>query len=114
MASLRGMAGNPLTDPNWADDFSATIVETVDKVRSRTTKPIVMVARGLVFGLLSTFLGLMALVLLLVGLSRGLINLLEWPFDHDSAVWISHLVLGSLLCLTGAIFMIRRQSKEGI
>jgi len=73
-----------------------------------------MVARGLVFGLLSTFLGLMALVLLIVGLSRALINLLEWPLDHDSAVWISHIVLGSLLCLAGAIFMVRRQSKESI
>jgi len=108
------MAGNPLTDPNWASDFTETIIDTVDKVRNRTTKPIVMVARGLVFGLLSTFLGLMALVLLLVGLSRALINLLEWPFDHDSAVWISHIVLGSLLCLAGAIFMVRRQSKESI
>jgi hypothetical protein len=108
------MAGNPLTDPNWASDFTETIIDTVDKVRDRTTKPIVMVARGLVFGLLSTFLGLMALVLLLVGLSRALINLLEWPFDHDSAVWISHIVLGSLLCLAGAIFMVRQQSKESI
>lgn len=108
------MAGNPLTDPNWASDFTETIIDTVDKVRNRTTKPIVMVARGLVFGLLSTFLGLMALVLLLVGLSRALINLLEWPFDHDSAVWITHIVLGSLLCLAGAIFMVRRQSKESI
>jgi uncharacterized BrkB/YihY/UPF0761 family membrane protein len=108
------MAGNPLTDPNWASNFTETIIDTVDKVRDRTTKPIVMVARGLVFGLLSTFLGLMALVLLLVGLSRALINLLEWPFDHDSAVWISHIVLGSLLCLAGAIFMVRRQSKESI
>ena len=82
------MAGNPLTDPNWASDFTETIIETVDKVRDRTTKPIVMVARGLVFGLLGTFLGLMALVLLLVVISRGLINLLEWPIDHDSAVWV--------------------------
>ena len=108
------MAGNPLTDPNWASDFTETIIDTVDKVRDRTTKPVVMAARGLVFGLLSVFLGLMALVLLLVGISRGLINLLEWPLDHDSAVWVSHIVLGSLLCLVGAIFMVRRQSKEGI
>jgi hypothetical protein len=89
------MAGNPLTDPNWASDFTETI-------------------RGLVFGLLSVFLGVMALVLLFVGISRGLINLLEWPLDHDSAVWVSHLVLGSLLCVVGAIFMVRRQSKESI
>ncbi len=108
------MAGNPLTDPNWATEFTQTIVESIDKVRNRTTKPIVMIARGLVFGLLIAFLGVMALVLLLVGLSRGLINLLEWPFDHDSAVWISHLILGSLLVLGGAILMIKRQRKEGV
>ena len=108
------MAGNPLTDPNWATEFTQTIVESIDKVRNRTTKPIVMIARGLVFGLLIAFLGVMALVLLLVGLSRGLINLLEWPFDHDSAVWMSHLILGSLLVLGGAILMIKRQRKEGV
>ena len=108
------MAGNPLTDPNWATEFTQTIVESIDKVRNRTTKPIVMIARGLVFGLLIAFLGVMALVLLLVGLSRGLINLLEWPFDHNSAVWISHLIVGSLLVLLGAILMIKRQRKEGV
>ncbi len=108
------MAGNPLTDPNWATEFTQTIVESIDKVRNRTTKPIVMIARGLVFGLLIAFLGVMALVLLLVGFSRGLINLLEWPFDHDSAVWMSHLIVGSLLVLLGAILMIKRQRKEGV
>ena len=108
------MAGNPLTDPKWATEFTQTIVESIDKVRNRTTKPIVMIARGLVFGLLIAFLGVMALVLLLVGLSRGLINLLEWPFDHDSAVWMSHLIVGSLLVLLGAILMIKRQRKEGV
>ena len=36
------MAGNPLSDPNWASDFTDTIVDTIDKVRDRTTKPIVM------------------------------------------------------------------------
>ena len=108
------MAGNPLTDPNWATEFTQTIVESIDKVRNRTTKPIVMIARGLVFGLLIAFLGVMAIVLLLVGLSRGLINLLEWPFDHDSAVWMSHLIVGSLLVLLGAILMIKRQRKEGV
>lgn len=108
------MAGNPLTDPNWATDFTQTIVESIDKVRNRTTKPIVMIARGLVFGLLIAFLGVMALVLLMVGLSRGLISLLEWPFDHDSAVWLSHLIVGSLLVLLGAILMIKRQRKKGV
>jgi len=108
------MAGNPLTDPNWASDLTDTIVETIDKVRDRTTKPVVMVARGLVFGILVTFLAMMALALTLIALSRGLINFLEWPLDHDTSVWVSHLVLGSIFCLIGCICMIRRHGKEGV
>lgn len=108
------MAGNPLNDPNWAADLTDTIIETVDKVRNRTTKPVVMIARGLVFGLLTAFLALMAIVLLLVATSRGLISALEWPLDHDSAVWVSYLVLGGLLCLVGTVCMIKRQSKEAV
>lgn len=108
------MAGNPLSDPNWASDVTETIVETIDKVRDRTTKPIVMAARGLVFGILVAFLGMMAVALLLIAVSRGLINLLEWPLDHDTSVWVSHLVLGSIFCLIGTSFMIRRHGKEGV
>lgn len=108
------MAGNPLTDPNWAADVTDKIVDTVDKVRDRTTKPIVLLARGLVFGLLSAFLGITALTLFLIATSRALINLVEWPFDHDTAVWVSYLVLGGALCLVGALCMIRRQSREAV
>ncbi|MFM1751850.1 MAG: hypothetical protein RL119_812 [Actinomycetota bacterium] len=108
------MAGNPLTDPNWAADVTDKIVDSIDKVRARTTKPIILIARGLVFGLLSAFLGVMALVLLLVGVSRALINFIEWPLDHDTAVWVSYFVLGGLLCLIGTVCMIKRQSKDGV
>jgi hypothetical protein len=106
------MAGNPLSDPNWAADVTNTIVSAVDKIRDRTTTPIVMIARGLVFGLLGSILALTAFVLFLIGMSRGLINLIEWPLDHDSAVWVSHAVLGGLLILAGSICMAKRQSKE--
>lgn len=108
------MAGNPLTDPNWAADVTDKIVDTIDQVRARTTKPIILIARGLVFGLLSAFLGVMALALLLVGVSRALINFVEWPLDHDTAVWVSYFILGGLLCLIGTVCMIKRQSKDGV
>lgn len=108
------MASNPLTDPNWAAEVTRTIVSTVDKVRDRTTTPIVMIARGLVFGLLGGMLGTMAFVLLLVGISRGLINFLEWPLDHDSAVWVAHAILGGSLVLAGSICMAKRQNKEAV
>jgi len=108
------MAGNPLTDPNWASDVTDTIVSTVDKVRDRTTKPLVMLARGLVFGLLTAFLASFVLVVVIIGASRGLISALEWPFDHDSAVWISYLVLGGLLCIGGMVAMGKRDSKDAV
>ena len=108
------MAGNPLSDPNWAADLTDTIIDTVDKVRDRTTKPVVMLARGLVFGLLTTFLVMLAVALTLIASSRGLIAALEWPFDHDTAVWSSYLVLGGLLCLIGSVCMIKRQAKEAV
>ena len=66
------MAGNPLTDPDWANNTTDTVVRLVDSVKAKTTKPAVMAARGLVFGLLALFLGLFAIVLLLVGVTRGL------------------------------------------
>jgi uncharacterized membrane protein YedE/YeeE len=108
------MAGNPLTDPNWAADVTDSIVNTVDKVRDRTTKPLVMAARGLVFGLLAAFLGILIVGMLLVGVTRAIIALIEWPLDHDTAVWISYLVIGAALCGIGALFMARRQSEESV
>lgn len=108
------MAGNPLSDPDWAADMTVTIVSTVDKIRDRTTKPIVMIARGLVFGLLGSILGIATFVLLLITVSRGLINLIEWPLDHDTAVWVSHAVLGSVLAVAGSVCMAKRQSKEAV
>lgn len=108
------MAGNPLTDPNWASDVTDTIVSTVDKVRERATTPIVMIARGLVFGLLSAFLGLFILAMLLIGGTRAVISILEAPFDHDSAVWISYYVMGGLFLVAGTVCMMKRQSKEGV
>ena len=108
------MAGNPLTDPNWASDVADTIVSTVDKVRERTTAPIVMIARGLVFGLLSIFLGLFILAMFLIGGTRAVISILEAPFDHDTAVWISYYLVGRLLLAAGSVCMLKRQSKDGV
>lgn len=108
------MAGNPLTDPNWASDVTDTIVSTVDKVRERTTTPIVMIARGLVFGLLSIFLGMFIVAMFLIGATRGVISILEAPFDHDTAVWISYYVIGGVLLLAGSACMIKRQSRDGV
>ena len=50
------MAGNPLTDPNWAAHVADTVERVVGTVHDRTTRPVVHVTRALVFGLLAAIL----------------------------------------------------------
>lgn len=104
------MPGNPLTDPNWAAETTDTVVRIVDNVKSKTTKPAVMAARGLVFGILAAFLGLFALVLFLVGLTRGLQAALDVAFDHDRSVWISYLIVGGLISIVGMLLFRKRNA----
>ena len=41
------MPSNPLSDPNWAPQLADTIERVVGQVRDKTTKPVVMITRGL-------------------------------------------------------------------
>lgn len=104
------MPGNPLSDPNWAADVTNQITTFVGNVRDKTTGNVVKAVRGLVFGLLATFLGLFAVVVLLVMLARALQSLLDIWVDWATAVWISYLVLGGLFVLAGLILMSKRHS----
>ncbi len=107
------MAGNPLTDPNWAESTTEQVVKLVDNVKAKTTKPAVMAARGLVFGLLAIFLGLFALVLLLVGLTRGLQAALEPAVEQARAVYISYFIVGGLLTIVGLVLFKKRNDSSG-
>lgn len=104
------MPGNPLTDPNWAADTTDTVVRVVDSVKAKTTRPAVLAARGLVFGILAAFLGLFALVLVLIGLTRGIQNALDALVDHDRAVYISYFVVGGLLSIVGLLLFKKRNA----
>lgn len=106
------MAGNPLTDPRWPADLADTVERVVGTVKDRATKPAVHVTRGIVFGLLAAFLGVVALVLLLIGLSRGLQALLDLFMSTERAVYVSYLILGGILCLAGALCLRKRHSPD--
>jgi len=102
------MAGNPLTDPDWAANTTDQVVRLVDNVKTKTTKPAILAARGLVFGLLAVFLGLFALALLIIGSMRGIQAILE-PFTGLArAVYISYFIVGGILCLVGAVLFKKR------
>ena len=105
------MPGNPLTDPNWADETTDTVVRLVGTVRDKATTPIVYAARGLVFGIIAVFLGLFAIVLLLVGLTRGVQAALDWQFDHARSVYISYLAVGGIFSLVGLLLFKKRNAN---
>ena len=83
------MVSNPLTDPEWADRSVDLIDRVVATVRRYTTQPIVATARGLVFGLLAAFGIIGVIVVLGIGITRGLQAALDAAMPRDAAVWAS-------------------------
>ena len=107
------MPGNPFTDPNWAADLADTVERVVGSVRDKTTKPLVTVTRGVVYGLLAAILGVAALVLLIVMLTRGTQELLDqFKVRRSAAVYISYLAVGGIFSLLGLFVLSKRYSKD--
>jgi hypothetical protein len=104
------MPGNPLTDPNWAPDLAEQITTFVGNVRDKTTNNAIKVVRGVVFGLLGLFLGFVAIVLLLIIVTRALQSLLDIWFHWDTAVYLSYFLVGGILTALGLLLMSKRHS----
>ena len=104
------MPGNPITDPNWATEVTEQITTVVGNIRAKTTDNAVKVVRGLVFAMLGLFLGVLAIVLLLIIATRALQSLLDIWFAWDKSVWLSYFVLGGIMTVGGLFLMSRRQS----
>ena len=106
------MPGNPLTDPNWATNLADTVERVVGTVREKTTDNVVKAARIIVFGLLGAFLGLTALVLLVIITTRALQALLDFAVTPARAVYISYFIVGGICCLLGVFLMKKRHSSD--
>ncbi len=106
------MPGNPLTDPNWATEVTEQITTFIGTVRDKTTNNAIVVVRGVVFGLMGLLLGMVAIVLLLIMVTRGIQVLLDWPFERDTAVYLSYFVVGGILTLAGAFIMTKRHATD--
>jgi tetrahydromethanopterin S-methyltransferase subunit D len=103
---------NPLTDPNWAPDLADTVERLVASVREKATRPAVHVARGVVFGTLAGILGLIAVVLLVVGATRGVQALLVLGVSWPVAVYLSYFIVGGILCVVGLFLLHRRPPPD--
>ena len=93
-----------LAGGDWPAQAADAIVGTVDKVRDRTTVPIMRLARATVFGI---FIGTFVVVLCTL-LIIGLIRLLDEVLP--SGVWLPYLLLG--VVVTGLGWMLFRKRNE--
>ena len=105
------MPANPLTDPNWADETTDTVVRLVGNIRDKTTTPLVYAARGLVFGIIAVLLGVFAVIIALVMATRGAHEALSNWFDHERSVYVSYLAVGTILSLIG-LWLFRKRNAN--
>jgi len=105
---------NPLTDPDWAQRTVDFIDKWVGIVRDRTTKPLIAVVRGIVYGVLILTGVTLIAVLGLIALTRGLQAALDAGMSRDAAVWASYLILGGLLFVIGLLIARKQRSNDGL
>jgi hypothetical protein len=96
-------------DTDWTVQTADTIDRVVTTIRSKTSEPLVGIARWVVFGLLAAVVGTMALVLLAIGSVRALIAYL--PFG-DNRVWAAHLVVGGIFVSAGLLLFRKARPRD--
>jgi hypothetical protein len=98
------------TDDDWTVQAADTIDRVVTTIRTKTSDPLVVVARWVVFGLLAVVVGIMAVVLFAIGAVRALVVYLP---VGDNRVWVADLIVGGIFVLAGLLcFRSARPSDE--
>ena len=106
------MPGNPLTDPHWASELADVIDLYLGKIRSTVTNRAVTVVRAVVFGLIIVIVAPVAITLLIIIVTKSLQRLIDLGTDHDTAVWISYMVIAAVLIIAGSVLMGRRYADD--
>ena len=105
------MAGNPLSDPEFPKKTVDFIDRMVGAVRDRTTKPVVAVTRGIVFGSIVAVVAVSLVVVALIAFVRGTQEVFELFLSERRAVWASYFAVGGSFILVGALLMRARHSS---
>ncbi len=106
------MISNPFTDPKWAEKTVSVIDRWIDFISDKTTRPIANLVRFVVFGLIALVATITIIVLALIGVSRGLNELLNVWLTRDDAVWVSYIVLSFIFLAIGAWLMRKRYPNK--
>jgi hypothetical protein len=98
-------APKPPGTEDWASETAGRLDELIAKVRSQTTDRLVSVARVVVYGLLAAIMGVMALILLVVAVVRGLDELIP------SGVWLTYLIVGAIFTAVGLFLWSKKERR---
>ena len=105
-ASEFGTGASAGPEVDWTDQVTDLVVDTVDKVRSRTTGPVLGIARGSVYGIVAAIIAVPIVIAFFAGLIRGLDWLIPGP------IWIVYLIVAGMLWLAGWILWLKRDKPE--
>lgn len=106
-SSPNGSGPQSMIPAEWPAQAADTVVDVIGKVRDKTTRPIQVAARALVYGLVAAVVAGIALVLALVVLIRVLDNYVPGP------VWYIYLALSVVFTIAG-IVLIRKANQPGV
>jgi hypothetical protein len=101
-----GASGPTLSQADWPAKVADTIEDVVEAVQDRVVRPLILVARGIVFGII---IAVMALVLSVV-VAIAVVRLLD-VYAFGGRVWASDAVLGGLLVIGGAFAWSKRSPR---
>ncbi len=90
------------TKTDWGVQATDKFVGLVDKVRDRTTGPLLKVVRAIVYGLIVVVAAVVALLLVLI----AFIHLLDGYLPGE--VWGVYLILGAVFGLVGLVLWSKR------
>lgn len=82
--------------PDWTDQVTGLIVDSVDKVRDKTTGPILEYSRISVHLVVAVILMVPVSVLAMI----GVIRLLTWAVGQ---AWISYTIIGAVMVIVGTV-----------
>ena len=96
---------------DWPAQATETVENVVVAVRDRSVRPLTLVARGIVYGLVGGSVALVVLWLSSVGVLR-LLNI--YVFKGPNRVWACYTLLGGIFTLTGLfLWTLRRPRSKG-
>lgn len=102
-ARLPGTAG--LAGSEWPSKVAGTVEDVVGAVHDRLIRPLTIVARAIVFGLIIASMLLVLIAVMSIAAIR-LLDAYSYPFGHR--VWAAYALIGAVLVVGGAFAWTKR------